>query len=230
MKLQLIMLPQPILVSDEEIKDGDSLYYATTNVILKNYVSETPRRKDDYKIIAGIPELPSIDFSALSEEDCKKIGWVDIEKLADKYSNFERASKWGDIEEKASEAVQKAFGIKYRKDFLKLKNAKKVNLFLCSRDIKHGDKYHDYAGSPVFTHDEDDPMLDKDCFKIIGEISPNATWVKEGDEFDEEDIFMTYVDDAGTVWKNTEVGALTGYTGEFTPRCMLKCSTCKTFH
>ena len=97
MKLQLIMLPQPILVSDEEIKDGDSLYYATTNVILKNYVSETPRRKDDYKIIAGIPELPSIDFSALSEEDCKKIGWVDIEKLADKYSNFERASKWGDI-------------------------------------------------------------------------------------------------------------------------------------
>ena len=134
------------------------------------------------------------------------------------------------LEEKASEAVQKAFGIKYRKDFLKLKNAKKVNLFLCSRDIKHGDKYHDYAGAPVFTHDEDDPMLDKDCFKIIGEISPNATWVKEGDEFDEEDIFMTYVDDAGTVWKNTEVGALTGYTGEFTPRCMLKCSTCKTFH
>lgn len=76
------MLPNPIVVSDEEIKDGDSLYYASTNVVFRNYMSETPRRKDDYKIIAGIPELPTIDFSALSEEECKNIGWVDVKKLA----------------------------------------------------------------------------------------------------------------------------------------------------
>lgn len=138
------------------------------------------------------------------------------------------------LEEKASEAAQKAFGIKYRKDFLKLKNAKKVKLFLCSKDIQVGDKFFDerFLGEEFEVESECHlhKLTDGKRFKIIGEISPNATWVKEGDEFDEEDIFMTYVDDAGTVWKNTEVGALTGYTGEFTPRCMLKCPTCKTFH
>ena len=41
-------------------------------------------------IIAGIPELPSIDFSALSDEDCKKIGWVDVRKIAQKYREEKR--------------------------------------------------------------------------------------------------------------------------------------------
>jgi len=95
---------------------------------------------------------------------------------------------------------------------------KLVKLFLCSRDIKHGDKYHDYAGSPVFTHDEDDPMLDKDCFKIIGEISPNATWVKEGDEFDEEDLDKMSLE-----------GIKSGY--DMSKRVIqIKCLICGAFH
>lgn len=76
------MLPQPILVSYEEINehtkpcycfnstkntwDDDVVFYQGT---MPNY-----HYKGFKKIIAGIPELPSIDFSALSEEECKNIG------------------------------------------------------------------------------------------------------------------------------------------------------------
>lgn len=77
-----------ILVSDETIEncyvydfEENVCYFwnKPTNEINTNFL------KSCKKIIAGIPELPSIDFSLLSEEDCKEIGWVDVEKLADEF-------------------------------------------------------------------------------------------------------------------------------------------------
>lgn len=64
-------------------------------------------------------------------------------------------------------------------------------MFLCSRDIQVGDKYKvpKYPGSNEYDDVEryaSEPM--EDSFKVIGEISPDATWVKEGDEFDENEI------------------------------------------
>ena len=84
------MLPQPILVSYEEKTIDDTVFSFSDNNFFKLYndrypesqIEELNQSKNYKKIIAGIPELPSIDFSALSEEDCKKIGWVDSEKLA----------------------------------------------------------------------------------------------------------------------------------------------------
>lgn len=75
----------------------------------------------------------------------------------------------------------------------------KVKLFLCSRDIKVGDKQiHLPSGEIISTiHDEIDLELCtvgfksiglQPVFKVIGEISPDTTWVKEGDEFDEDEI------------------------------------------
>lgn len=90
MKYQLIMLPnQPILVSDEKITKEDipfnlGIDYDSVWQFRKGLT--TDGKGNWKKIIAGIPELPSIDFSVLSEEDCKKIGWVEIERLADDYS------------------------------------------------------------------------------------------------------------------------------------------------
>lgn len=90
MKTQLIMLPQPILVSNEEIKEND-WYYSSQGVLqsTKSYFEDKRGLRTYYlthelwsfscqKIIAGIPKLPAIDFSALSEEDCKKIEWIDV--------------------------------------------------------------------------------------------------------------------------------------------------------
>jgi hypothetical protein len=68
------------------------------------------------------------------------------------------------------------------------KYKKRVKLFLCSRDIKVGDKY---LTAPDYSKErtcEDTSYSFDNCLKIIGEISPEATWVKDGDEFDENEV------------------------------------------
>jgi hypothetical protein len=67
------------------------------------------------------------------------------------------------------------------------KNCNKVKLSLCSRDIQVGDRIY-YDG--MYWDNASKSMIESAPFetvKVIGEISPDATWVKEGDEFDEED-------------------------------------------
>lgn len=81
-------------------------------------------------------------------------------------------------------------------------NLKKVKLFLCSRDIQVGDSVFEILSDKtlgdefIWTEDinkynyqyiEDDIV-----FKVIGEISPEAIWVKELMEFDEDEIEEWY--------------------------------------
>lgn len=84
-------------------------------------------------------------------------------------------------------------------------------LFLCSRDVKVGDEVIKLAGTVdegkgtivqlgetvvrLKLNDLDEnnePIIAgyqmKSIIKVIGEKSPEATWVKEGDEFDESEI------------------------------------------
>lgn len=74
---------------------------------------------------------------------------------------------------------------------------KRAKLFLCSRDIQVGDEYFIGDGVKYYcktvkngkVHAQAPMIADlKDCYKVIGEISPKATWVKEGMEFDEDEI------------------------------------------
>ena len=69
------MLPNPILVSDEEKQIFDRVWNSYVEKILR--VSEVFMPHGN-KIIAGIEGLPKLDLSAIAEE----IGWVDVEKLA----------------------------------------------------------------------------------------------------------------------------------------------------
>jgi|GEM_PF-3423339 len=93
----------------------------------------------------------------------------------------------------------------------------KVKLFLCSRDIQVGNQLTDsrtgqtYQISDEYMHGgipcwltEHEKTIDGSiyggdsytlfkkeyAFKVIGEISPDASWVKEGDEFDEDDVHI----------------------------------------
>lgn len=52
-------------------------------------------------------------------------------------------------------------------------------LYICSRDIK-----------PMLQDmwNNTDSKSDKEPYTIVGELSPGAVWVKEGDEFDENEI------------------------------------------
>lgn len=80
-------------------------------------------------------------------------------------------------------------------------NKKKVKLCLCSRDIQIGDKMvfecltdGNYEEFQIDTINDIFPdMIKKGTqFKVIGEISPEATWVKEGDEFVEKELRFPY--------------------------------------
>jgi len=87
MKLQLIMLETPIIVNDEEIKEGDLIYTKEhlpdmphTNISkcinLERFNLGSP--SEWKKIISGLPELPSINFNGFEEQ----LGIIDVEKLA----------------------------------------------------------------------------------------------------------------------------------------------------
>lgn len=87
MNTTLIMLPQPILVSMKEPiveRSNDCFYSFETSKIYS--CKEFHSAISCYKIIAGIEGLPILDLSAIAE----KIGWVDVEKLAEQqFPNFE---------------------------------------------------------------------------------------------------------------------------------------------
>lgn len=80
--------------------------------------------------------------------------------------------------------------------------AKKVQLFLCSRDIQIGETFILLSNPLGFAPKErvmdrlfekvieENPMLSDFIFKVLGPISPKATWVKEGDELDENDLLV----------------------------------------
>lgn len=76
-----------------------------------------------------------------------------------------------------------------------LKDCIRVKLFLCSRDIQVGDKVkidgtYEEITIPSYMDEKGIFIMAKNkaWLKVIGEVSPEATWVKEGDEFDEEQI------------------------------------------
>lgn len=95
MNYKLIMLPNPILVSDEEIVCGDMLLSKNYSVFRSEYQSRLPEYNNDSqvrKIIAGIEGLPKLDLSAIAE----RIGWIDVEKV--KFDYFESVTFGWDVE------------------------------------------------------------------------------------------------------------------------------------
>ena len=87
MNYKLIMLPQPILVSDEEVNPHNAVWDFENNqvTVLRQSYGLTNYKK----IVAGLPDLPKLDLSLIADE----IGWVDVEKLA--YQAAEKSFKRG---------------------------------------------------------------------------------------------------------------------------------------
>ena len=164
--------------------------------------------------------------------------------------------------------------------FATKQNHKRVKLFLCSRDInwKQGDGKHilitddknlwgqieDDSVVPIdvshaYDNDTIVPLNDGEqaekntIFKVIGEISKEAIWVKEGDEFDRKDIQILQKPRFKDNWKdfpfdgkNRKTGkeqvvyphspSFGNYTWEILNPSSeqilieIKCSNCNTFH
>ena len=119
-----------------------------------------------------------------------------------------------------------------------------VKLFLCSRDIQVGDTVIALDGKPIVPQSESDLAISKAeiHYKVIGEVSSEAlTWVKDGDEFDEENLTVR----TESEWGGSELHhnnpaatsleselkcyrALAGGSGTVT--VAIKCPHCKHFH
>ena len=94
MNYKLIMLPQPILVS-EKLTIEEANFISHYQDVDGNF----------FKIIAGLPDLPKLDLSLIA----KKIGWVDLNKIESDY--FDEATKGWDedgIEDYGHEVRQDA--------------------------------------------------------------------------------------------------------------------------
>ena len=77
-------------------------------------------------------------------------------------------------------------------DFTDLKerghNPIMAHLCLCSHDIQVGDIVWTERGFKRVPEDTLHLALEEKSFKIIGEVSPEASWLKEGMTFDDNDI------------------------------------------
>jgi hypothetical protein len=98
-------------------------------------------------------------------------------------------------------------------------------LILCSRDIQAGDEiWNDFSKSFVEIGQEYiDTMTTlkaETSFKKIGEVSPDAKWVKEGMEFDEEDLY----------YQGGFQGTIPDNYKEVNGMIEVKCPYCGTFH
>jgi len=83
---------------------------------------------------------------------------------------------------------------------------KKLKLFLCSRDIQVGDKYFNTTVNEWDICDSETRLEQireyeerngKVRIKVIGEISPEATFVKDGDQFKEDEFYISSPDVPG---------------------------------
>lgn len=112
-------------------------------------------------------------------------------------------------------------GKEYKAHIVNIQNWNKIKMYLCSRDIKEGDtvffrvaanavekqlKCIETYMSPNITGNETLTAVIEDgeykthttpdetnqCYKVIGEVSQNALWVKPGDEFNLEDLKRGY--------------------------------------
>lgn len=131
----------------------------------------------------------------------------------------------------------------------------KVKLFLCSKDIQLGDTYYhdEYCPYPkgevadsntkvmnahMMIANEGENYTGDESFKVIGEISPEATWVKEGDTFDEGEITFTYINkhfpDEQAEFDNPSEFLANEYyhrnRDKFKMIVKVKCSQCNTYH
>jgi hypothetical protein len=163
-----------------------------------------------------------------------------------KYIPIEGKIKEGDyIKDESGIHHVTAKGSKVQYDAInKANHIQKVKLFLCSRDIQVGDRVHGtiLKGNNVYVSDKEDGYSLKDdihrisleeaqimdAYKVIGEISPDALWVKEGDEFIKDQL-MWRVKDHLSGYEIDEIDFRESLVPEEEDYIIIKCPCCGTY-
>ncbi len=103
---------------------------------------------------------------------------------------------------------------------------------LCTRDIQVGDWVTFDNGQEMFADADILNALKKDGFKVLGVISPAAKWVKEDDEFDDDEVNITKLcRDSESNWQYAclHCGAKRGCDNDEGNICHIK-GQCEHFH
>lgn len=110
--------------------------------------------------------------------------------------------------------------------------------FFCSRDVQVGDMVRsDSYDSDISIEYRLNAGNLKACsllgiqhtlFKVLGPVSPKATWVKEGDEYIAEDLCWALHDDFGEFQEECALENIVE-AGE-NDYIMVICPTCQTYH
>ena len=158
---KLIKLEQGyIIVSDEKIKDGDTIIYPIKTIIPVQYLGGD-LIGTELKVIAStfIPELPTIDFNNLEEE----FGIVDAEKLANLLTDNEGYSK--------DEGGEFKNGIEI--GFNKCLELNKDKLYT-EEDLKAAFSFYAFASSSQQPYNEDELV---DTFnEFTQSLQPKTEW------------------------------------------------------
>lgn len=117
-----------------------------------------------------------------------------------------------------------------RNDFMQCVHCQ-PKLFICSKDIKFGDEFIVASSNTKVIFTDSYREIQPDDYKIIGRVSPEAVWVKEGDTFSEDEIHMCAMN---TVHPHTCVRLKENwhihYPHLFVLCCKILNHSCKHFH
>ncbi len=89
----------------------------------------------------------------------------------------------------------------------------KAGLFICTKDIRMGDKFYEFTKNQWIDYDIVGWNLPVRGYKVLGEVSKDATWVREGDAFSEDEVEVVYSNRFGFFGK--KIAKLKGPCGHF---------------
>lgn len=109
---------------------------------------------------------------------------------------------------------------------------KKVKLFAVTQDgISNGDKVWDQLRKTYWTCSDKITCNGEIYWKILGELSLNATWVKDGEEI-EGKLYPQFKGDKTFVWSGSarNIEAMANMEEVEKMIFVVKCPTCNAFH
>jgi hypothetical protein len=161
-----------IITSDEIVEKGDKSLLITEELTL--VLTHFEDCEDDYAGKKVIAQQNQIDFSALSEEKQKRIGWFDVEKLADdfykKYDPFYNYDYY--IEKEA-----------WKLGFRKAQELLSDKVFTLEDMVSCFNAAREYRMKNVFTYDEARDYiqsLSQKSWKVELEMKEEVLYTEDG--------------------------------------------------
>lgn len=152
MKYSLIMLTNPIIVSDEKITEESYVYGGEQGIFISRFIEQHPERFTNCKKVVaakGMPRItrvPEIDVSLLTPNDLDIIKWVDVDSYSTQFANLIKGIAPIDDAAWLNAKEHYAFGFGKSQHL----NQKKFSIEDIEKAVRYG---RDYRDSLLFEED-----------------------------------------------------------------------------